>query len=293
MGLRCTAVVCAALALSACSSDGVMSTTVASGEPAGIAPTTTQPAPSSTSSTTQPTTTTPAGLAESPPPEVFVPPTETSGNRTVMPVVFPDGTRADLSFPPDLDLTTHGLAPYSSGQIPGFGRGFFIQYGREDDVASEYTWELLDTYLDSAGETVGFYRVPGDEVDYLAFQFERWVVLVYDYRLVASGPRMTDEDRAVWVENFHGTVTDEGFLVLEATPPLTLAQEGDHAGPQLSLHGSDGGLTLYLADCQSTNDPERTDDYVNWCHAASGIQIMASGTSDFMERVVSDLEIRR
>lgn len=104
---------------------------------------------------------------------------------------------------------------------------------------------------------------------------------------------MTDEDRAVWVENFHGTVTDEGFLVLEATPPLTLAQEGDHAGPQLRLHGSDGGLTLYLANCQSTNDPERTGDYVNWCHVASGIRIMASGPSDFMDRVVSDLEIRR
>lgn len=222
-----------------------------------------------------------------------MPPTQTNGDRTVVPVVFPDGTRASLSFSANLDLTSHGLAPYSSGQIPGFDRDFFIQHGRVDDVANEHTWELLDTYEDSAGEEVGFYRIPGDEVDYLAFQFGSWQVLVYDYRLVASGPRMTDEDRAVWVENFHGTVTDEGFLVLEATPPLTLAQEGDHAGPQLSLHGSDGGLTLYLANCQSTNDPERTGDYVNWCHAASGIRIMASGPSDFLDRVVSDLEIRR
>lgn len=283
--------VCAVLALSACSSDGVVSTTVASGEPAGIASTTTQPAPSSTTSTTQPATTTPA--AEGPPPEVFVPPTEMSGDRTVMPVVFPDGTRADLSFPADLDLTSYGLAPYSSGQIPGFGRDFFIQYGRVEDVASEFTWELLDTYLDSGGETVGFYRLPGEEIDYLAFQFENWLVLVYDYRLVAMGPRMTDEDRAKWAENFHGAVTEEGFLVLEATPPLTLAQEGDHAGPELSLHGSDGGLTLYLDSCQFTGDPERTHEYVNWCHAASGIQIMASGTPDFLERIVSELEIRR
>jgi hypothetical protein len=222
-----------------------------------------------------------------------VPPTQIEGDRTVLPVVFPDGTRADLSFSADLDLTSHGLAPYSSGRIPGFDRDFFIRYGLVDEFAGDYSWELLDTYLDDADESVGFYRIPGDEVDYLAFQFERWLVLVYDYRLVASGPRMIDEDRVIWVENFHGTVTDEGFLVLEATPPLTLAQEGDHAGPQLSLHGSDGGLTLYLADCESTDDPDRTDDYVNWCHVASGIQIMASGTSDFMDTVVSDLEIRR
>lgn len=222
-----------------------------------------------------------------------MPPTQIDGDRTVVPVVFPDGTRADLSFSADLDLTSHGLAPYSSGRSPGFDRDFFIRYGPVEEFAGEYSWELLDTYLDGSGESVGFYRIPGDEVDYLAFQFERWLVLVYDYRLVASGPRMTDEDRVVWLKNFHGTVTDEGFLVLEATPPLTLAQEGDHAGPQLSLHGSDGGLTLYLADCESTDEPERTDDYVNWCHAASGIRIMASGPSDFMDRVVSDFEIRR
>lgn len=276
------------LALSACSSDGVVSTTVADSESAAAAMATTQPVPSSTTSTIQPTTTT-----EHPPREVFVPPTQIEDDRTVVPVVFPDGTRADLSFSADLDLTSHGLAPYSSGRIPGFDRDFFIRYGPVDEFAGEYSWELLDTYLDDSGESVGFYRIPGDEVDYLAFQFERWLVLVYDYRLVASGPRMTDEDRVIWVENFHGTVTDEGFLVLEATPPLTLAQEGDHAGPQLSLHGSDGGLTLYLADCESTDDPGRTDDYVNWCHAASGIQIMASGSSDFVDIVVSDLEIRR
>ena len=288
MSLRCSALACVVLALSACSSDGVVSTTVADSEPATAATATTQPVPSSTTSTIQPTTTT-----ENSPHEVFVPPTQTDGDRTVLPVVFPDGTRADLSFSAELDLTSHGLAPYSSGQVPGFGRDFFIRYGPVEEFAGEYAWELLDTYLDGSGETVGFYRIPGDEVDYLAFQFEHWLVLVYDYRLVAMGPRMTDEDRVVWVENFHGTVTDEGFLVLEATPPLTLAQEGDHAGPQLSLHGSDGGLTLYLADCESTDHPERTDDYVNWCHAATGIRIMASGTSDFMDRVVSDLEIRR
>lgn len=222
-----------------------------------------------------------------------MPPTQIDGDRTALPVVFPDGTRADLSFSADLDLTSHGLAPYSSGRSPGFDRDFFIRYGPVDEFAGEYSWELLETYLDGSGESVGFYRIPDDEVDYLAFQFERWLVLVYDYRLAASGPRMTDEDRSVWVENFYGTVTDEGFLVLEATPPLTLAQEGDHAGPQLSLHGPDGGLTLYLADCQSTDDPERTDDDVSWCHAASGIRIVASGTPDFMNRVVSDLEIRR
>jgi hypothetical protein len=225
--------------------------------------------------------------------QMFVPPTETSGGRTVMPVVFPDGTRVELSFPADLDLTSHGLAPYSSGRIPGFERDFFIGYGPLEEVADEYSWELLDTYLDSAGETVGFYRLPDDEVDYLAFQFENWLVLVYDYRLVTSGPRMTDEDRAMWVENFLGTVTDEGFLILEATPPVTLAQEGDHAGPELSLGGSDNGLTLYLADCQSTDDPEHTREDVNWCDETSGIRIMASGSSEFMERIVSELEIRR
>lgn len=55
MRLRPTAAVLAVLALSACSSETVLSTTVTGQEPSASSPTTTQLAPSTTTSTTQPT----------------------------------------------------------------------------------------------------------------------------------------------------------------------------------------------------------------------------------------------
>lgn len=58
MGLRPTAALLAVLALSACSSETVVSTTVTGQEPSASSPTTTQLPPSSTTSTNQPTTTT-------------------------------------------------------------------------------------------------------------------------------------------------------------------------------------------------------------------------------------------
>ena len=38
----------------------------------------------------------------------------------VMPVTFPDGTTAELVYPPELDLSNMRVQPYSSGYGPGF-----------------------------------------------------------------------------------------------------------------------------------------------------------------------------
>ena len=125
--------------------------------------------------TEQPGDSVPLETGEDPP---FVPATTTSAGRTALPLVLPDGTSIELSYPDNWDLTSHGLSIGGSGQVPGYGRDFHIRYAPVGRLAEQYSWELLDTYFDEDGQPVGFYRLPGESIDYLAFQFGPWAVLV-------------------------------------------------------------------------------------------------------------------
>ena len=53
---------------------------------------------------------------------------------------------------------------------------------------------------------------------------------------------MSEEDRALWATDFHGQDAKDGFLLLEAEPPLRLARAGEHAGPDLGS-GLEAGIS--------------------------------------------------
>lgn len=144
----------------------------------------------------------------------FEPRTYLEGDSVVMPITFPDGTTAELVYPPALNLSDLRVQPYSSGYGPGFGRDFLVFDKPMSEIIGSYEdAELLAEYEDGHGGTVGFWRLPPDGL-YLAFQFGSWTVLVYDY--AEEGAQMSDEDRALWATNFHGGDAEDGFLVLEA-----------------------------------------------------------------------------
>ncbi len=237
----------------------------------------------------QPGDTVPRGTGEDPP---FVPATTTSAGRTILPLLFPDGTSIEVSYPDNWDVTSHGLSIGGSGQVPGYGRDFHIRYAPVGRLAEQYSWELLDTYFGADGQPVHFYRLPGESIDYLAFQFGPWAVLVYDYRYSRDGPRMTDEARQTWATALLGSVTEDGFLVLDAQPPLRLAQAGEHAGPHLGISGDDGGLSLYLDACEAAG-VDRTEDRASWCAEPEGIRIHASGSPAFQAALPDALRVTR
>src|SRR4029450_8398745 len=95
-------------------------------------------------STPAPTTVPPSSVASStvpPSPAGFVPRTTREGNRTVLPVTFPDGSTAELVYPTALGLAGMGVQPDVSflrvqdpgpryelvfsrgGPVPGLGEG--------------------------------------------------------------------------------------------------------------------------------------------------------------------------
>lgn len=41
------------------------------------------------------------------------------GDQTVLPLVFPNGTQAELVYPAELDIAALGVRPYSSGHLRG------------------------------------------------------------------------------------------------------------------------------------------------------------------------------
>jgi hypothetical protein len=65
-------------------------------------------------------------------------------------------------------------------------------------------------------------------------------VEVYDYPAHSPGA-MTDRERHDFRAALSGSVTEDGFLVLTAAPPLALAEAGEHAGPALEFGSAKQG----------------------------------------------------
>jgi hypothetical protein len=233
----------------------------------------------------------------------FMPSTYVEDDSVVMPIMFPDGTTAELVYPPELDLSTMRVQPYSSGYGPGFARDFLVYDKPMGDVIGSYEdAELLAEYDDGQGGTVGFWRLPPDGL-YLSFQFGSWTVLVYDY--AEEGPQMSDEDRALWATNFRGREAEDGFLLLQAEPPLRLARAGEHAGPELGLWSRDGdfrAVSLYAGECTPYGDEmvngltvdRESDDFAAWClpDAPMTVHVTQEPGDTFIDDVLRGLEVR-
>lgn len=212
-----------------------------------------------------------AGCAEpsARPAAEFVPPTHRDGDRVVMPLTFPDGTRVTLAYPPELKIAELGVRPSGSATLHGegdraVGRDFLILYG-------------------SAGEKS---HVPNP----LRFEFGQWTVQVYDYPSYPAA--MTKAERRSFQASLHGRETADGFLILEATPPLELAAAGESHGPSLEFGMSRASpwLQLFLASCGPTAESTMRG-FSSWCLSDS-IIAHAYGGRRFRAAAAEGIELR-
>jgi hypothetical protein len=244
----------------------------------------------------------------------LAPATYREGDRVVLPVTFPDGTRAELVYPPELDIAGLGVFPYGSGTLHGtsptpersdfVARDFWIRYGELDDLLALRNGgappALVAQYEGADGKAVGLWDLHSDDTAHkLGFQFGGWAVLVYDYVAVGA---MTDAERASWAASFSGRETREGFLVLASSSPLRLARVGDHAGPQLTFAEAGRALILYPnpGTCRPHDDRARLVDgrlvswnggFANWCLSDS-MRIHAEGDREFIGALIRELDVR-
>lgn len=243
----------------------------------------------------------------------FRPRTRREGADVVLPLTFPDGTTAELVYPPNLGLTSLDVFPYGSGRLQGkspiagrgdvVGRDFWIRRGGVEELLQRRNRgrrpELLAEYEGVGGATVGFWDLDAGGTRKLGFQFGRWAVLVYDY--IGAGA-MTDAERASWAASFSGNETADGFLVLEASGPLRLARASEHAGPQLTFAAVDPRreLTLYPGPCRPHRDQSQvvagkrvawSGGFAAWCLSES-MRIHAGGSRAFVGALIRDLAVR-
>ncbi|MFI7223036.1 hypothetical protein ACIBO5_07420 [Nonomuraea angiospora] len=242
----------------------------------------------------------------------------TGGTRTLR-VTFPDGSRAELTYPAGLNLASLGARPYTGGTLTGdaASNGTHSRTGgepRSPTGASEggvfraLTAPLYGEAETAAGRpmirhlTGGVTLWPGPlGVDtagpVLLFAFGDWRIALQDER---AG--MTFEQRLAWAENLRGTLTPDGFLTLSARGPLRLSRPGEVrdgvlVGPQLWL----GGLSrrmLVLApvpDCERQGrasvalDPRHT---VSGSVCRAGFYLAASGDESFVRGALRDVRVR-
>jgi Tol biopolymer transport system component len=162
-------------------------------------------------------------------PEVFVPPTRTVDGMVLLSVTFPDGSSAELSYTPSLDLAELGVRPYWAGCGGDFGFFHFDPYG------TLYEGEPLQTWTGSNGQSVGLW--PGvhgtGPSDHLIWHFGDWTVEKYEYRDAGGS---TPEQLAACAEGLRATVTDDGWIVLDGPSGVRLARGfGPPGGPELEF----------------------------------------------------------
>lgn len=181
----------------------------------------------------------------------FVPRAHKDETKVVMPVTFPDGTRAEIVYPRRLDIAELGAQPHSSGRLEDCcDSDFFVLYGAvpKSELAGATP---LEVYRGTNGAPVEYWRVGAhghdpDSDRWLIFSFGPWKVFVHDTK-----GSMTRDQLASWARSLRGEETSNGFLRLSAERPLQLATAGDHAGPELLFSTKRKIVRFFVGQCQA------------------------------------------
>jgi hypothetical protein len=187
----------------------------------------------------------------------FTPPTHRAGEVVVLPVVFPDGSTAELRSPRELELASSGVWPRTSGALgkdAATGRDLLIVYGNAEGLRAGTA--PVACYQGADRNQVELVRSQDPEVRFwLLFRFGAWTVALWDGN---AGRLMDHQDRALWARSLVGRETEGGWLVLRGKRPLRLGAEHD-GDVQLQLGDlSPRAVLLWPVRCQPRRGPDTT-----------------------------------
>lgn len=220
----------------------------------------------------------------------------------VMPLVFPDGTRADLMFPLDMGLEDFQLVPMA-----------FVKLGENDCCALDTrflygTTEPLDDFAEPSGKRfTGWDGSPvelwepkkGGDARMLVFTFGPWRLAVS----LHNDRDMSEEDMSRLAGLLEGTVTPEGFLVLKGHEDLQVMDGDLPLSPQLNLWSlrSRQGVLLSHQACDDAplessfftiTQLERSNGQVSWCQDGQiEVRIHHAGDEEFAQTAIDALRL--
>lgn len=184
----------------------------------------------------------------------FLPESVMQEGMVVMPLVFPDGSSGEVVAPVDLGIQRMAIAVFSAGGLGRVDRTMNFRYGEPAGLTHEGP---LETYEGHGGHAVELWEgAPGHwECPNLVFRFGSWYVGVRS----CQGDLST-RDKEQWARSLRGDVTEEGFLVLTAEPPLVLQKKGGRDGPELILGmGRADWIELEPGRCDPDQLPDEGD----------------------------------
>ncbi|HEX6209034.1 MAG TPA: hypothetical protein VF058_11845 [Actinomycetota bacterium] len=218
-----------------------------------------------------------------------------------MPVIFPEGTRAELVYPSHLRLEELAVNPDTFATGGPKVCGYPVHATRHDPhdgwVRGE---EPLAEHASPDGTTVALWEGRPDHrpYNYLVYHFGSWAVLVPCRGHVSS------EALAVWAESLQGEESAEGLLVLDGVAPLVLHPWRDQHGPTLRLSDEDVIVDVrpLSEQCDPSSgwggDTDPRDGVIQWCvQSAGSIYVYAVGFTPagkgFLQALVDGLQVRR
>jgi hypothetical protein len=175
----------------------------------------------------------------------------------VLPVVFPDGSTAELRSPRELDLASLGVWSRTSavlGKDAATGRDLVIIYGNPQRLTAGKA--PVACYQGADRSQVELVHSQDPDVRFwLLFRFGAWTVAIWDGN---AGRLMGHQDRAVWARSLVGRETQGGWLVLRGKRPLRLGPEHD-GDVQLQLGDlNPRAVLLWPVRCEPRRRPDTT-----------------------------------
>ncbi|MFI6919487.1 hypothetical protein ACIBIZ_05990 [Nonomuraea spiralis] len=220
-------------------------------------------------------------------------PARTKGHDEIIDVVFPDGRRAEVRYPADLDLNELGVRPFQGAWIDGQFRRLGVPYNGVAEVTGG------GRPIRSYGPDVTLWpRQPGSggEGQTLLFVFGQWRMVMQD-----PGQGLTFDQRMALARELHGRTTKDGFLVLSGKGSVRLAgpgatAQGDPVGPQLWFGGGVREVVALvpIPDCaRKARLPSviAGRGYPGEWTCQGDVEIAVAGSTDFRKRALAGIRV--
>ncbi|MDF5756456.1 hypothetical protein [Spongiactinospora sp. TRM90649] len=256
---------------------------LANREPAEPPPQPSRPLPSS-----------PAPVSEERRANYLLPKTSRSGDRRILHVTFPDGTRARVSYPAGVTLAEFGVRPAIGVRAVEGGPIYPLVAPLLGQNGSSAGGPMLRRLTDDVG--LWPKRAVRGRGYLMVFDFGKWTISLSDP--IEGGP--TFEQRMDLAQRLHGRTDKRGYLVLRAGDPVRLARPDELIGsvtfgPQLWFGGGTRPLVVFVLspDCGADSPaPPRVDARRYVAVACKGdVQVAVVSGREYADRLLSGLRI--
>lgn len=233
----------------------------------------------------------------------FTPPTHSEGESTVMPIVFSDGTTAELVYPPDLDLASLGVSVLrTSGVItdePNSARGIDIRYGAPPEIVKKGDAPIA--CYDGAHGQVEVWRSGWKAVPlWVFFPLHSWTAEIGDGNV---GNFLSEDQIRTWATTLRVEESPDKWISIRPGDDLLTGTE--YSGDVSLEFGNlaERAIVLWPIMCRENSDHPHNvkvqlgevgggQAFASWCDKHGPMEVHVYADEAFIRNVAANLKIR-